>query len=183
MTAANRDAAWDIAVSIENPAWTGALADIEARLAAAARAAIEAASPDLGEAELSLLLTDDAEVQVLNRDWRDKDRPTNVLSFPAQDLAVGETPAPEFPGTPLILGDIALAFETCAREAREQGKSLADHATHLTVHGVLHLFGHDHMDEDEAERMEDLERRILAGLGIADPYRDGAAAPDAESEP
>jgi probable rRNA maturation factor len=107
-----------------------------------------------------VLLTDDAAVQALNRDHRNQDKPTNVLSFPAAPSA-----APH-------LGDVALAFGTCAREAAEQGKSLADHLTHLVAHGVLHLLGWDHMTEAEAEAMETREREILARLGTPDPYRD-----------
>jgi probable rRNA maturation factor len=111
----------------------------------------------------SLLLTTDTEIKGLNRAWRGKNKPTNVLSFPA-----GPVPRPR--GTPAPLGDVALAYETCAREAKAQGKSLRDHALHLIVHGLLHLTGHDHMDESEARRMERKETRILQGLGIADPY-------------
>lgn len=124
---------------------------------AAAEAALKAgkAPPD---GEVSVLLTDDAEVKTLNADFRAKDRPTNVLSFPAPDFA-----APH-------LGDVALALETCAREAKDQGKTLGDHLSHLVAHGVLHLLGWDHEIEAEAEAMEALEREVLAGLGIADPY-------------
>ena len=113
--------------------------------------------------ELSVKLSDDAEVQRLNAAYRGKDKPTNVLSFPAPDM-----PVPEAEATPL--GDIALACETVSREAAEQGKSLADHTTHLIVHGTLHLLGYDHETDGEAEEMESEERKILARLGIADPY-------------
>ncbi len=111
------------------------------------------------DAELSVLLCDDARIRALNRDFRGLDKATNVLSFPA---AASPTPA---------LGDIAVAYETVAREARAEGKSLADHYTHMIVHGVLHILGHDHEAENEAEVMEALERSILQRLGIADPYR------------
>ena len=109
----------------------------------------------------ALLLTGDAVVQGLNAQWRHKDQPTNVLSFPAPETvhALEKT-----------LGDVALAYETCAREAQEQGKNLKDHATHLLVHGLLHLLGYDHEADDDAAEMEGLEREILASLGIADPY-------------
>jgi probable rRNA maturation factor len=118
---------------------------------------------------LSLLLTSDAKVQGLNRTWRGRDRPTNVLSFPMLARAELEGLAPQ--GPPVLLGDIALAYETCAREAADKGISLAAHATHLIVHGLLHLAGHDHVSsEAEAEAMEALERAILAKLGLADPY-------------
>jgi probable rRNA maturation factor len=104
-----------------------------------------------------VLLTDDAAVQALNARFRGKDRPTNVLSFPA----------PEAEGYP---GDVALAFETCAAEAARDGKALEDHAVHLVLHGVLHLNGLDHIKEDEAEEMEALERAALEAAGITDPY-------------
>jgi probable rRNA maturation factor len=113
-------------------------------------------------AELSLRLTDDAEVRKLNARWRGHDEATNVLSFPA---ASTETAA-----GPPNLGDIALAYETLVREARLSGVLLADHYRHLVAHGFLHLIGYDHRTEGEAERMEDLERRILARLGVGDPY-------------
>ncbi|MBN8831961.1 MAG: rRNA maturation RNase YbeY [Sphingomonadales bacterium] len=129
--------------------------------------------------EVSIKLSDDAEVQQLNAAYRGKDKPTNVLSFPMiqEDLIEaidigddGET----------LLGDIILAHETCAREAQERGISLADHATHLIVHGTLHLLGHDHENDAEADAMEALETRALETLGLADPYGDretGAAGP------
>jgi probable rRNA maturation factor len=105
-----------------------------------------------------VLLASDGEVADLNQQFRHKPGPTNVLSFPA----------PQNPEN--LLGDIALAYGVCAREAAEQGKSLADHLSHLTVHGVLHLAGYDHQTDDEAQAMEDLERRVLASLGVSDPY-------------
>ena len=119
----------------------------------------------------SLLFTSDAEVHVLNREWRARDKPTNVLSFPMLEREELATLAAD--GPPEMLGDIALAFETCAREAADKGVSLEVHATHLIVHGLLHLAGHDHVDSDaQAEAMEALETAILAKLGIADPYGD-----------
>jgi probable rRNA maturation factor len=112
---------------------------------------------------VSLLFTSNAAVQVLNRDWRGKDKPTNVLSFPAGDSPV-ETEV-EF------LGDIALALETVAAEAADEGKTFEHHTTHLLVHGFLHLCGYDHeTGDDDAEEMETLERAILARLAITDPY-------------
>jgi probable rRNA maturation factor len=119
----------------------------------------------------SLLFTSDAEVHALNREWRSRDKPTNVLSFPMLAREELEALAPE--GPPEMLGDIALAHETCAREAAEKGITLEAHTAHLIVHGMLHLAGHDHVgSDDEAEAMEALETRILAKLGIADPYGD-----------
>jgi probable rRNA maturation factor len=113
---------------------------------------------DAAGSSLTILLTDDAEVRALNREHRRKDQPTNVLAFPAHATAHGH------------LGDLALAYETCAREALDQGKALADHMRHLVVHGVLHLTGWDHDAEAKAEAMEAHERAVLAGLGVADPY-------------
>ncbi|MDG6078551.1 rRNA maturation RNase YbeY [Erythrobacter litoralis] len=142
-------------------------------IAARASAAAGQVEPALAHHRLivSILFTTDAQVQALNREWRGKDKPTNVLSFPMltrEDLIVL---APE--GPPEMLGDIALAYETCAREAAEKGVSLEHHATHLLLHGFLHLAGHDHVDSDEdAEAMEALEIAALAKMGIADPYRD-----------
>ena len=131
--------------------------------------------PLLGNARLlvSVLFTSDDEVHALNRAWRDRDKPTNVLSFPMLSReALEALEALEADGPPEMLGDIALACETCAREAAEKGVSLADHAAHLLVHGFLHLAGHDHVESDaEAEAMEALEIKALAAMGIGDPYR------------
>ncbi len=140
----------DIEVEVEDPAWN-AVPEVEALV----RRAALAARPDGG---VVVLLADDGAVAELNQQFRHKAGPTNVLSFPA----------PENPEN--LLGDIALAYGVCAREAAEQGKTLADHLSHLTVHGVLHLAGYDHQTDDEAEAMEELERRVLAALGISDPY-------------
>lgn len=131
------------------------------------------AAPELNNARLltSLLFTSDCEVHSLNREWRGRDKPTNVLSFPMLTRPQVLDLADE--GPPEMLGDIALAYQTCAREAQEKGVSLEHHAAHLIVHGLLHLVGHDHVDSDEqAEAMEALERLALAKLGIADPYGD-----------
>jgi probable rRNA maturation factor len=113
------------------------------------------------DGDVSLCLADDAALRALNLSWRGIDKPTNVLSFPAAPGRPGEAPA---------LGDIALAYETLAREAEDLGISLADHYRHLLVHGFLHLIGYDHETDGEAERMEALETKILARLGVADPY-------------
>ncbi len=142
-------------------------------LAVRAHAALGTVEPALHNPRLtaSVLFTSDEEVHALNREWRGKDKPTNVLSFPMLeredllDLAPG--------GPPEMLGDIALAAGTCAREAAEKGVPLETHATHLLIHGLLHLAGHDHVDSDaQAEAMEALEIAALAKLGIGDPYGD-----------
>ena len=115
----------------------------------------------------------------MNGTFRDKAKPTNVLSWPSAERGseyAGEAPELPEPGTleaPEPLGDIAIAFDTCAREAAEQEKTFDAHVTHLLIHGILHLFGYDHIDDDDAELMEDTERQILAALGIADPYAGG----------
>lgn len=113
--------------------------------------------------EISLVFTNDAEIREINAEWRDKDKATNVLSFPAFPLEPGGMPGP-------MLGDIVIARETVEREAADLEKSFEDHLTHLMVHGFLHLFGYDHMETEEAEEMELLETRILALLGLSDPY-------------
>lgn len=169
----------NIAISVENPAWREALPEVETVVETMALAALAAADCDLGEGpvEISAVLADNATVHLLNRQWRGKDKPTNVLSFAALD----DEDAPLVPGAPLLLGDIILAFETCRDEAADLDKPLADHLSHLVVHGVLHLLGYDHEeDEAEAELMEGLETSILAEFGIADPYgtQPGAADDD-----
>jgi probable rRNA maturation factor len=136
----------------------------------AAEAAVQVA-PELANQRLSasLLLADDAEVHTLNREWRAKDKPTNVLSFPMLERAALIALAPDGPEE--LLGDLALALETCAREAAEKGASLEHHAAHLIVHGLLHLAGHDHeTSPEDAAAMEVLEIKALALMGIADPY-------------
>jgi probable rRNA maturation factor len=146
-----------IEVEIEADAWLAALPDAALRVRAAAEAALaEAKGP--AEAELTVLLTDDAEQRGLNAQFRGKDKPTNVLSFPSPAFA-----APH-------IGDVALAFETCAREAEAQSKPLDDHLSHLVAHGVLHLLGWDHESDAEAEAREALERKVMARLGVPDPY-------------
>ena len=145
-----------IDVEIEEPAWTAALPDATALMRRAARATLD--SEGASDEGVTLLLTDDATVRKLNARFRQQDKPTNVLSFPAPHN-------PEH-----FLGDVALAYGVCVREAAEQGKPLAHHLQHLVAHGVLHLLGYDHEDDDEAEAMEGLERVVLAGLGVPDPY-------------
>ncbi|EQB33098.1 rRNA maturation RNase YbeY [Sphingobium ummariense] len=126
---------------------------------------------DAATYEVAVKLTSDEEVHQLNRAYRDKDRPTNVLSFPMVQHDLLEATANTDDGE-VLLGDIVLAEGVCAREAAEKGLSVADHAAHLIVHGTFHLLGYDHMVDAEAEAMEALETRALDSLGIADPYGD-----------
>ena len=142
-----------------SPQWQ-TLAGAEDAVRAAIAAAAELA-PSGGE--MSVVLTDDAAVKELTRAWRGIDKPPNVLSFPAS--------APKGPGLPLLLGDVIVAYETLAREARDEDKPVLHHLAHLVVHGYLHLLGYDHQTDSEADAMEGLERQILARLKIADPYR------------
>lgn len=160
----------ELEIAIEAP-WPDA-ADWEA-LAERAVEALAEIAPELANSRLSasLLFSDDAEVHALNREWRGKDKPTNVLSFPMLEREDLLALSPE--GPPELLGDIALALETCSHEAADKGVSLEHHAAHLVVHGLLHLAGHDHIDSDEeAAAMEALEIKALALMGIADPYGD-----------
>ncbi len=150
--------------------------DWETRAAEAAAAALAltpyAALADAAPlVEVAVRLTDDEEVHALNRDFRGRDKPTNVLSFPQVQADLLEGLSNSDDGE-ILLGDIVLARETCAREAEEKGVSLADHATHLIVHGMLHLVGYDHMDDASAAAMEALEVKALASLGIGNPYGD-----------
>jgi probable rRNA maturation factor len=160
-----------IDISIEDESWN-AVGDIDAL----ARSAVDAALAESGDTltpdtEVSIVLCDNAFIQELNAKWRGKDKPTNVLSFPAdfQDA----TPA---------LGDIIIAYETVAREAAEEGKSLRDHLTHMIVHGFFHLLGFDHEDDEEAEEMEAAEIQALAALGIASPYEAPLVEPTQTAE-
>ncbi|MGF0537547.1 rRNA maturation RNase YbeY [Agrobacterium sp. ES01] len=158
----------DLQLSVETDNWPSEeeLSVLSARvLGAASHYLVEKEGqpfPDI-EPELSLVFTDDASIREINAEWRGQDKPTNVLSFPAFPLKPGGKPGP-------MLGDIVLARETLEREALELGKSVEEHLTHLLVHGFLHLFGYDHMNVREAEIMEGLETRILASLGLSDPY-------------
>lgn len=157
-----------VEVILEDPRWAEInLADLAE---IAGRAVLSAVGRDPDHHEVSLLACDDTRITALNAGFRGKPAPTNVLSWPAFDGEVpgaGEGPDAE---DPLFLGDLALAWETCGREAAAAGMPLAQHASHLVVHGILHLLGHDHEAEAEAEAMEAIETKVLASLGIADPY-------------
>ncbi|KXF79059.1 rRNA maturation RNase YbeY [Paramesorhizobium deserti] len=152
----------DIDILIETEGWPD-----EAALRQLAERAVAAAWQALGhgeaETELSIVFTDDASIRELNAGWRGKDKPTNVLSFPAFPVKAGQRPGP-------MLGDIVIARETVEREAALEMKPFDHHLTHLVVHGFLHLLGYDHEDDEEAEEMEGWERRILQALAIPDPY-------------
>ena len=152
---------------IEDDRW--AAAGLAALADRAARAALTDAGLDPGAHEVALLACDDARIAALNAAFRGKPSPTNVLSWPSEDRDPGTPPGEA------ELGDVAIAYDTCAREAADQGKTLDAHATHLVVHAVLHLLGHDHQDDADAERMEAAEVRILGKLGLPDPYAAGVA--------
>ena len=154
----------EIDITVESGHWPDELA-----LGALSRKAVDASLAELGKSvpktgsEVSILFTDDAAIKKLNANWRAKDKPTNVLSFPA-------FPPNRTAPLPPMLGDIVLAAETVRREALDEGKPLENHISHLVVHGFLHLAGYDHETDDEAEEMEQLERQILSRLAIPDPY-------------
>jgi probable rRNA maturation factor len=163
MTAASVQAAQGLTVDVlaQSPQWDAQPgAEATVRRAIVQAAAVEGTADPA--AEVSVLLCDDAVIAALNARWRGRDEPTNVLSFPA--------PPPGDLAAPVYLGDIAIACETVVREAQEQGLPVTRHLAHLAVHGFLHLLGYDHGTDGEAERMEQLEREILASLGIPDPY-------------
>jgi probable rRNA maturation factor len=155
--------ALEIDLAAPSGLWARHLADAERCCKRAARATLAAGGVASAPAELSIVLGDDALIRALNKRWRGQDGPTNVLSFPTL-----ETPPP---GAPRLLGDVVLAFETIAAEAKAQEKPLLHHLQHLVVHGTLHLLGFDHVSDSDASGMEALETAVLAGLGVPDPYR------------
>lgn len=164
----------DLQITSENPGWNTDLPDYESVIERAVHAVfstcpvaaeIKGSVPSI---EISITLSDDESVRILNRDYRGKDKPTNILSFAMQDTEDGwEYPTP---GLPCTLGDLVIARETLIREAEDEAKSFADHFTHLIVHGTLHLLGYDHIEDEEADEMETLEINILNELGIKNPY-------------
>ncbi len=173
MVLATMTEALDIAVSVPCRTWRRAVAGVEDVVRRAARAAFEADPPPAARAEASLVLADDAFVQGLNRDYRGRDEPTNVLAFANREDRGGERVA-RADGAPVALGDVVVAYETAAAEAAAAGKSLADHLNHLVVHGMLHLLGYGHETDTEAEPMERLEIQVLFRLDVANPYPDRA---------
>lgn len=150
----------EVDIEVEDETWRSPGVSLETSV----RAAVELALEDETSGAVTVLLTSNDVVQELNRQFRGKDSPTNVLSFPATPTAKPH------------LGDIALAYGVCANEARDQGKSFERHVQHLAAHGALHLIGYDHLSEDEAVVMEDKERAIMARLGGGDPYEVVSAA-------
>lgn len=148
-----------IDISIECEAWGNQNPEIASVVEDTAKAALNAMDIQSEDTELSIVLTDDDFIQGLNKQWRGKDKPTNVLSFPQDE--------------PELLGDVILAFETVKREAKEQDKTFENHVSHLVIHGILHLLGHDHEEDEEAEAMESLEIEILQSLGVKNPYESG----------
>ncbi|MBE9639018.1 rRNA maturation RNase YbeY [Salipiger mangrovisoli] len=159
---------------IEDDRWEEA--GLEDLAETAARAALTHLGLDPAAFEIAVLACDDARIAELNAEFREKPTPTNVLSWPSEERgaehegAIPEPPETEDGPFTTELGDLAIAYETCAREAREGGKSLTDHVTHLVVHGTLHLLGYDHVREGDATLMENIETEILGKMGIADPY-------------
>jgi probable rRNA maturation factor len=152
-------------VQLKSPEWQTQLPEVESLCQIAATAAWRKALDREGAFEVAIVLADDALVQELNREYRSQDKPTNVLSFPT------DRDEPVLPGDVPTLGDIIIAFETTKSEAPD---NLPNHLSHLVVHGCLHLLGFDHENDKEAAEMEGLETQILAGLGIADPYKEAS---------
>ena len=168
MSAASASQDISVDIRVADSRWE-ALGDLDAF---AARVLAHAAGHMKTGGELSVLLTDDAEMHALNKQWRGLDKPTDVLSFPSDD--------PEIPGQPQYLGDIAIGYDTALRDAETMKRPFEGHISHLLIHGFLHLLGYDHIEPDDAKVMEPLEAEILAGLGWPDPYATGPYAGGAE---
>ncbi len=165
----------DLDILVEDDRWTSC--ELEALAGRAVAETLAFLEVDGEAVEVSLLACDDARIVVLNGEFREKPQPTNVLSWPAEDLsadAAGDHPKPAKAGPDgvIALGDIAIAYDTCAREAAEMGKPIETHVTHLIVHGVLHLLGFDHIDDADAALMQGFETKILGKMGLDDPYRE-----------
>ncbi len=154
----------EVTVSVPCQAWRDAIADVEGVCKSAVEATCSS-KPPCSMAEVSIVLADDAFIQKLNRDYRGKDEPTNVLSF------TGDHGLPEVPGAEMMLGDVVVSYETITAEAKENGRDIKDHLSHLIVHGMLHLLGFDHRDDEEASKMEEMEVSVLTGIGINNPYK------------
>jgi len=150
-----RERALEIDIQVASPLW-----QVQPLAEETVRTAIAAAAMELAaDGEVSVLLTDDASIRTLNRDWRKLDKPTNVLSFPAAKQAGSA-----------LLGDIVIAYETLARECEDEGRDVLHHLAHLSVHGFLHLLGYDHQTDSQAEAMEGLESRVMRSMNMPDPY-------------
>lgn len=156
----------EIDIRIEAAGWSASAISPEGLAKEAVRATLADMKIGATTAELSILLTDDTAIAALNRQWRDRAGPTNVLSFPGDALADGDTPD----GAPVLLGDIVIAFETVLAEARAADIAVSDHFRHLVIHGILHLLGYDHETDEDAAIMERREIEILGTLGVPDPY-------------
>jgi probable rRNA maturation factor len=154
-----------IVLEIEDPRWAAALPDAYEILDRAIGLALSGLDAGGRPVEVGVRLVDDGAIQGLNRDWRGRDKPTNVLSFPLGDP--GPVTDPDFPW---LIGDIVMSYDTVMAESARDGKTLAHHFAHLAIHATLHLIGHDHEDDSEAEIMEAAEVALLGELGIADPY-------------
>lgn len=154
---------------IEDRRWNAI--GLEALATRAAKAALAHLGLDANAVEISFLACNDTRIAALNADFRGKPQPTNVLSWPSDELGADKDGVPPAPPRDMELGDIAISYDTCAREAEDMGLALEDHVSHLTVHGILHLLGYDHIRDKDATLMEGLETAILGKLGIADPYR------------
>lgn len=166
-----------VIVDVVSPVWRAADLDLDEIVVTAARAAMAGADvPFAAGVEFGVRLTDDAEIRTLNRDWRDRDAATNVLSFALDDSPGGPVAENGSENGAAMLGDVVVAYETCAAEALDQSKPLTNHLSHLVVHGTLHLLGFDHETDDDAETMEALERAVLARIGVPDPYLGSEAA-------
>ncbi|MBU2962876.1 rRNA maturation RNase YbeY [Citreicella sp. C3M06] len=152
---------------LEDPRWEPL--GLEPLAETASRAALAHLGLNADGFEIAILACDDARIATLNGDFRDKPQPTNVLSWPSEERSPEDLPQGD-PDMPEELGDIAIAYETCVREATDAAKALGDHVTHLVVHATLHLLGYDHIRDEDATVMEGLETEILGNLGIADPY-------------
>lgn len=154
-------------ISVSHVDWISAVSDVESVCNRAALAAFDTCvEKELEQVEISILLSDDKNLRALNKKYRGIDKPTNVLSFANLD----ENKALQFKALPQLLGDVVIAYETTLSEAEQEGKKLADHLSHLVIHGILHLLGHDHEHHAQALMMEALETSTLAALGIPDPY-------------
>jgi len=162
----------DLDICIEDPQWNSINFDLEGLSKCAIQNTLAETRPNLQCCEVSLLLTNDDSIQALNREYRSKDKATNVLSFPSHEDINDAIENHIFPEQPLILGDLIVAYETVKHEAELEKKTLHNHYAHLLIHGTLHLLGYDHIEDHDAEEMESIEVKILNSMGIPNPYED-----------